>query len=67
MTIHQNIFRQIFEESLSIKIFPHQNFALYGISTADYELKTEVDTYVNAIISSLPVTDKPLEEIKSFQ
>ena len=37
------------------------------ISTADYELKTEVNTYVNAIISSLPATDKKLEEIKSFQ
>ena len=28
------------------------------ISTADYELKTEVDAYVNAMITSLPATDK---------
>ena len=30
VTIRQNIFRQIFEESLSVKISPRQNFALYG-------------------------------------
>ena len=35
------------------------------ISTADYELRTEINAYVNAIISSLPATD--LEEIKSSQ
>ena len=28
--IHQTIFRQIFEESVSIKISPRKNFALYG-------------------------------------
>ena len=33
------------------------------VSTADYELKMEVDAYVNAIISSLPATDTKLEEI----
>ena len=32
MTIHQNIFRQIFEESVTVKICPRQNFALYGNS-----------------------------------
>ena len=37
------------------------------VSSADYELKTEVDAYVNAIISSLPATDTKLEEIKSSQ
>ena len=37
------------------------------VSTADYELKTEIDAYVNAIISSLPATDTKLEEIKSSQ
>ena len=37
------------------------------ISTADYELRTKVDAYVNVIISSLPATDKKLEEIKHFQ
>ena len=31
VTIHQNIFRQIFEESVSVKISPRQNFTLYGI------------------------------------
>ena len=35
------------------------------ISTADHELRTEINAYVNAIISSLPATD--LEEIKSSQ
>ena len=30
MTILQNIFYQIFEESVSIKISPCQNFVLYG-------------------------------------
>ena len=37
------------------------------ISTADNELRTKVDAYVNVIISSLPATDKKLEEIKYFQ
>ena len=32
-------------------------------STADYELKTEVDANVNAIISSVPTTDTKLEEM----
>ena len=31
VTICQNIFSQIFEESVSIKISPRQHFALYGI------------------------------------
>ena len=30
VTICQNIFYQIFKRSLSVKISPHQNFALYG-------------------------------------
>ena len=30
VTIRQNIFRQIFEESISVKISPRQNFALYA-------------------------------------
>ena len=29
-----NIFRQIFEESVSLKISPHQSFALYDIAIA---------------------------------
>ena len=37
------------------------------ISTADHELKTEVEAYVNAMITSLPATDTKLEEIKSAQ
>ena len=37
------------------------------ISTADYELKIEVDAHVNAVISSSPATDTKLEEIKSSQ
>ena len=37
------------------------------ISTADYELRTEINAYVNAIISSLPATETKLEEIKSSQ
>ena len=37
------------------------------ISTADYELRTEVDACVNVIISPQPVTDKKLEEIKCSQ
>ena len=32
VTIHQNIFCQIFEESVSVKISPRQNFALYCMS-----------------------------------
>ena len=31
VTIRQNIFHQIFEESVSVKISPCQNFVLYGI------------------------------------
>ena len=31
VTIRQNTFREIFEESLSVKISPHQKFALYSI------------------------------------
>ena len=31
VSIRQNIFRQIFEESVSVKISPCQNFALYGM------------------------------------
>ena len=30
VTIRQNIFRQRLEKSVSVKNFPHQNFALYG-------------------------------------
>ena len=30
VTICQNIFHQIFEESVSVKISPHQNFPLYS-------------------------------------
>ena len=30
VTIHQNVFRQIFEKSASIKISLHQDFPLYG-------------------------------------
>ena len=30
-TIHQNILRQIFEKSVSVKFSPRQNFPLYGI------------------------------------
>ena len=32
VTIHRNIFHQIFEESVSIKISLRQSFALYGIN-----------------------------------
>ena len=32
MTIRQNIFHQIFAESVSVKISPCQNFVLYGIA-----------------------------------
>ena len=31
MIIRQNIFRQIFEKSVSVKISPQPNFPLYGI------------------------------------
>ena len=37
------------------------------VSTADCELKMEVNAYVNAIISSLPATDTQVEVIKSSQ
>ena len=50
----------IIADALSRAPSPH-------VSTADYELKMEVDTYVNAIISSLPATDTKLEEIKFSQ
>ena len=33
MTIRQNIFHQIFAESVSVKISPRQNFVLYGSYT----------------------------------
>ena len=35
-TIHQNIFCQIFEELVSVKISPHQNFTLYGSATKPF-------------------------------
>ena len=50
----------IIAEALSYAPSPH-------VSTADYELKTEVNAYVNAIISSLPATDTKIEGIKSSQ
>ena len=37
------------------------------ISTVNYELKTKVNTYVNAIITSLPATNTKLQEIKVSQ
>ena len=62
--------------SYRISHIPNKNFVIADalsqapspyISTADNELRTKVDAYVNVIISSLPATDKKLEEIKYFQ
>ena len=45
VTIRQNIFHQIFEESVSVKISPHQNFALYGIHITH----TDHVTYIHVL------------------
>ena len=51
MTNCQNIFRKIFEESVSVKIFPHQNFVLYGILYINY-MVTNVECYFGQVLGS---------------
>ena len=67
MTIHQNIFRQVFEESLSVKISPHQNFALYGICFS-MQLATELLLYAMTIIlCDLTVTLSAYSSLRPYQ
>ena len=63
MTIHQNIFRQVFEESVSIKISPHQNYTIIdtkyvsplgqwlSVNNIGYTYTHDIDIVINAVAS----------------
>ena len=65
MTIHQNIFCQIFEESVSIKISSHQNFALYGIVPSENKQNSEKQK-VEKLQCALRELDTALEEYRAI-